>query len=147
MTNKIFLPALHSMLDDFRTFDNAFNSLYSNEEMRKLSHYNIEEDEKNYYIEMDMPGVKKEDLEIGVKENILSVYAERKRINKTNVVDANTENNKNNEVVVSRYEQSFNISTKGIDVENIEANLNNGVLKITLPKKEEVKYEKKISVL
>ena len=147
MTNKIFLPALHSMLDDFRTFDNAFNSLYSNEEMRKLSHYNIEEDEKNYYIEMDMPGVKKEDLEIGVKKNILSVYAERKRINKTNVVDANTENNKNNEVVVSRYEQSFNISTKGIDVENIEANLNNGVLKITLPKKEEVKYEKKISVL
>ena len=147
MTNKIFLPALHSMLDDFRTFDNAFNSLYSNEEMRKLSHYNIEEDEKNYYIEMDMPGVKKEDLEISVKENILSVYAERKRINKTNVVDANTENNKNNEVVVSRYEQSFNISTKGIDVENIEANLNNGVLKITLPKKEEVKYEKKISVL
>ena len=147
MDRRIFLPALHSMLDDFRTFDNAFNSLYSNEEMRKLSHYNIEEDEKNYYIEMDMPGVKKEDLEIGVKENILSVYAERKRINKTNVVDANTENNKNNEVVVSRYEQSFNISTKGIDVENIEANLNNGVLKITLPKKEEVKYEKKISVL
>ncbi|MEI0563221.1 Hsp20/alpha crystallin family protein [Brachyspira pulli] len=150
MTKRLFLPALHSMLDDFRTFDDAFNSLYNsnNEEMRKLSHYNIEEDDKHYVIEMDMPGVKKEDLEIGIKENVLSIYAERKRVNKNKVVDAqNAENaEKDNEVVVSRYEQSFNISTKGIDVENIEANLSNGVLKITLPKKEEVKYEKKINI-
>ncbi|MEI0476698.1 Hsp20/alpha crystallin family protein [Brachyspira pulli] len=150
MTKRLFLPALHSMLDDFRTFDDAFNSLYNsnNEEMRKLSHYNIEEDDKHYVIEMDMPGVKKEDLEIGIKENVLSIYAERKRVNKNKVVDAqNAENaEKDNEVVVSRYEQSFNISTKGIDVENIEANLSNGVLKITLPKKEEIKYEKKINI-
>ena len=153
MTKRLFLPALHSMLDDFRTFDDAFNSLYNsnNDEMRKLSHYNIEEDEKHYIIEMDMPGVKKEDLEIGIKENVLSIYAERKRVNRNKVVDAqNAENKENtekdNEVVVSRYEQSFNISTKGIDVENIEANLSNGVLKITLPKKEEVKYEKKINI-
>ena len=150
MTKRLFLPALHSMLDDFRTFDDAFNSLYNsnNEEMRKLSHYNIEEDDKQYVIEMDMPGVKKEDLEIGIKENVLSIYAERKRVNKNKVVDAqNAENaEKDNEVVVSRYEQSFNISTKGIDVENIEANLSNGVLKITLPKKEEIKYEKKINI-
>ena len=150
MTKRLFLPALHSMLDDFRTFDDAFNSLYNsnNEEMRKLSHYNIEEDDKQYVIEMDMPGVKKEDLEIGIKENVLSIYAERKRVNKNKVVDAqNAENaEKDNEVVVSRYEQSFNISTKGIDVENIEANLSNGVLKITLPKKEELKYEKKIEI-
>ena len=150
MTKRLFLPALHSMLDDFRTFDDAFNSLYNsnNEEMRKLSHYNIEEDDKQYVIEMDMPGVKKEDLEIGIKENVLSIYAERKRVNKNKVVDAQNAKNaeKDNEVVVSRYEQSFNISTKGIDVENIEANLSNGVLKITLPKKEEVKYEKKINI-
>ncbi|MBW5381329.1 Hsp20 family protein, partial [Brachyspira hampsonii] len=39
-----------------------------------------------------------------------------------------------------------NISTKGIDVENIAANLNNGVLMVTLPKKEELKYEKKIEI-
>ena len=150
MTKRLFLPALHSMLDDFRTFDDAFNSLYNsnNEEMRKLSHYNIEEDDKQYVIEMDMPGVKKEDLEIGIKENVLSIYAERKRVNKNKVVDAqNAENaEKDNEVVVSRYEQSFNISTKGIDVENIEANLVNGVLIVTLPKKEELKYEKKIEI-
>ncbi|WP_432633682.1 Hsp20/alpha crystallin family protein [Brachyspira sp.] len=118
------------MLDDFRCLD---NSMFYN----RMSDYKIEEDEKNYIIEMDMPGVKKEDLEVGIKENILSIYAERKKEDKT-------ENKES--VVVSKYEQSFNISAKGIDVDNIQANLDNGVLKITLPKKEEVKFEKKIEI-
>ena len=130
MSRRIFLPALNSMLDDFRCLD---NSMFYN----RMSDYKIEEDDKNYFIEMDMPGVKKEDLEIGVKENILSIYAERKKEDKT-------ENKES--VVVSKYEQSFNISAKGIDVDNIQANLDNGVLKITLPKKEEVKFEKKIEI-
>ena len=50
------------------------------------------------------------------------------------------------EEIVSKYEQSFNISVKGIDIENISANFENGVLTLTLPKKEEVKYEKKIEI-
>ena len=86
---------------------------------------------------MDMPGVKKEDLEIGIKENILSIYAERKKEDKTENKEA---------VVVSKYEQSFNISAKGIDIDNIQANLENGILTLTLPKKEEVKYERKINI-
>ena len=131
MSRRIFLPALNSMLDDFRCLD---NSMFYN----RMSDYKIEEDEKNYIIEMDMPGVKKEDLEVGIKENILSIYAERKKEDKT-------ENKES--VVVSKYEQSFNISAKGIDVDNIQANLDNGVLKITLPKKEEVKFEDRKSVV
>ena len=100
--------------------------------------YKIYEDEKGYTIEMDMPGVKKSDLEIGVKENILSIYAERKKVIKSEEGDK--------EEVVSKYEQSFNISDKSIDVDNISANFENGVLILTLPKKEEVKYEKKIEI-
>ena len=130
MSRRIFLPALNSMLDDFRCLD---NSMFYN----RMSDYKIEEDDKNYFIEMDMPGVKKEDLEVGVKENILSIYAERKKEDKT-------ENKES--VVVSKYEQSFNISAKGIDIDNIQANLENGILTLTLPKKEEVKYERKINI-
>lgn len=139
MSRRIFLPALHSILDDFRGFDDRFINFYNS----KMSDYKIEEDDKNYIIEMDMPGVKKEDLEIGVKENILSVYAERKKEDKT---ESKNGDKKEAFVVVSKYEQSFNISDKGVDIDNIQANLDNGVLKITLPKKEEVKYEKKIEI-
>ena len=139
MTKNLFLPALHTILDDFRGFDEAFNSLYNNNEVKRASHYNIEENDKNYCLEIDMPGVKKEDLEIGIKENILSISAKRKKMMKSDDGEVKEE-------VISNYEQSFNVSAKGIDVENIEANLNNGVLMITLPKKEELKYEKKINI-
>lgn len=128
--SRIFLPALHSILDDFDNFYNEENSV------SKYSDYKIEENDNSYTIEMDMPGVKKEDLDIGIKENMLSIYAERKRMSKTD----------EKEEVVSKYEQSFNISDKSIDVDNIAANFENGVLILTLPKKEEVKYEKRIEI-
>ena len=131
--SRIFLPALHSILDDFDNFSNFYNEENS---VSKYSDYKIEENDNSYTIEMDMPGVRKEDLDIGIKENMLSIYAERKRMSKTD----------DKEEVVSKYEQSFNISVKGIDIENISANFENGVLTLTLPKKEEVKYEKGIEI-
>lgn len=130
--SRIFLPALHSILDDFDTFYNEENSV------SKYSDYKLEENDNSYIIEMDMPGVRKEDLDIGIKENMLSIYAERKKVMKSDDGDK--------EEIVSKYEQSFNISVKGIDIENISANFENGVLTLTLPKKEEVKYEKKIEI-
>ncbi|WP_297297354.1 Hsp20/alpha crystallin family protein [uncultured Brachyspira sp.] len=137
MSRRIFVPTLNSL------FSNRYNNVGNYNHFRdyepRVSEYRIEEDEKHYIIEMDMPGVKKEDLEIGIKENILSISAKRKKAVKA-------ENGEAKEEVIARYEQSFNISTKGIDVENIEANLVNGVLIVTLPKKEELKYEKKIEI-
>ena len=138
MSRRIFVPTLHSIFSNANNrYNNALNRYRDYE--NRLPDYRIEEDEKSYSIEMDMPGVKKEDLEIGIKENILSISAKRKKMVKA-------ENGESKEEVVSSYEQSFNISTKGIDVENIEANLNNGVLKVILPKKEELKFEKKINI-
>ena len=137
MSRRIFVPTLNSL------FSNRYNNVGNYNHFRdyepRVSEYRIEEDDKHYVIEMDMPGVKKEDLEIGIKENILSISAKRKKAVKA-------ENGEAKEEVIARYEQSFNISTKGIDVENIEANLVNGVLIVTLPKKEELKYEKKIEI-
>ena len=137
MSRRIFVPTLNSL------FSNRYNNVGNYNHFRdyepRVSEYRIEEDEKHYIIEMDMPGVKKEDLEIGIKENILSISAKRKKTVKA-------ENGEAKEEVIARYEQSFNISTKGIDIENIEANLVNGVLIVTLPKKEELKYEKKIEI-
>ncbi|EKV58023.1 Hsp20/alpha crystallin family protein [Brachyspira hampsonii] len=139
MSRRIFVPTLHSIFSNANRCNSLGNCGAYSDYHNRVSNYRIEEDDKNYIIEMDMPGVKKEDLEIGIKENILSISAKRKKAVKT-------ENGESKEEVISSYEQSFNISTKGIDVENIAANLNNGVLMVTLPKKEELKYEKKIEI-
>ena len=48
----------------------------------------------------------------------------------------------NGDNALKKYAKMFD----NADIENIEANLNNGVLIITLPKKEELKYEKKINI-
>ncbi|WP_028330993.1 Hsp20/alpha crystallin family protein [Brachyspira alvinipulli] len=140
MSKRIFVPTLHSIFSNTNRYNNPVGNYnhYRDYEHRMLD-YRIDEDEKSYCLEIDMPGVRKEDLEIGIKENILSISAKRKKMMKSD--DGETK-----EEVISSYEQSFNISTKGIDVENIEANLNNGVLVINLPKKEEFKYEKKIEI-
>ncbi len=137
MSRRIFVPTLHSIFSNANRCDNNYNNYryYDN----RVPNHRIEEDDKSYIIEMDMPGVKKEDLEIGIKENILSISAKRKKIIKS-------ENGDEKEEVISSYDQSFNISTKGIDVENIEANLTDGVLTVSLPKKEELKYERKIEI-
>ena len=145
MSRRIFVPTLHSIFSNANRCNSTGNGGHYNgynaynDYHNRVSNYRIEEDDKNYIIEMDMPGVKKEDLEIGIKENILSISAKRKKTFKS-------ESGESREEVISSYEQSFNISTKGIDVENIAANLNNGVLMVTLPKKEELKYEKKIEI-
>lgn len=136
--SRIFLPALHSIWDNFSNVDNFYNFYNEENSISKYSDYKLEENDNSYTIEMDMPGVKKEDLDIGIKENMLSIYAERKKVMKSDDGDK--------EEIVSKYEQSFNISVKGIDIENISANFENGVLTLTLPKKEEVKYEKKIEI-
>ena len=87
------------------------------------------------YPEIDICSAWIEEFE-NTTENILSISAKRKKMVKA-------ENGESKVEVVSSYEQSFNISTKGIDVENIQANLNNGVLIVILPKKDATKDEKR----
>ncbi|MBW5381702.1 Hsp20/alpha crystallin family protein, partial [Brachyspira hampsonii] len=108
MSRRIFVPTLHSIFSNANRCNSLGNCSPYGDYHNRVSNYRIEEDDKNYIIEMDMPGVKKEDLEIGIKENILSISAKRKKAVKT-------ENGESKEEVISSYEQSFNISTKGID--------------------------------
>ena len=100
MSKRIFVPTLHSIFSNTNRYNNPVH--YRDYEHRMLD-YRIDEDEKSYCLEIDMPGVKKEDLEIGIKENILSISAKRKKMVKSD--DGETK-----EEVISSYEQSFNIS-------------------------------------
>ncbi len=128
MTNRIFLPSVSAM---FREFERSSNC-------KKTDNYSIEETQDNYSIEINVPGVKKEDIEIGVKEDKLSIIASRKKIDKVDEEEK--------EVVLSQYEENFTVNTKSIDLDSIEASLENGILTLKLAKKEEIKYERTISI-
>ncbi|PWU13170.1 MAG: hypothetical protein C5B49_15035 [Bdellovibrio sp.] len=106
-------------VDDF--FDRAL-SPRSDEIRRQVSSYDVEETEAGYLMTVDLPGVRKEDLKIEVVEKILTVTGQRKR------------SDGDGQKIFYR----FSIPASA-DAGKIEANLENGVLEIAMPKAEAAK--------
>ena len=92
----------------------------------------ITEREKDYVLEAELPGFKKEDINIDIDNNYLTISAERK-------VENEKKDDKGNLIRCERsygsFSRSFDIT--GIQQENITAEYENGVLTLTMPKKEE----------
>ena len=86
-------------------------------------------DENGYYLEIDLPGVEKEDIEISVNEGILTISGERKLERKEE-----KENYTRIESFFGRFERSFKLPADA-DSDNIEAKYENGVLKLFIPKR------------
>ena len=87
----------------------------------------------HYLLEADLPGFEKKDIRLDVNGDVLRVHAERH--------SRFEEKDKENKVVrmersFGSYNREFDIS--GIKAEEIKAKYENGVLKLVLPKKEQV---------
>ena len=89
--------------------------------------------EGDFHIEVDLPGVKKEDIEVKVDNNILTVSGVRKMKNEVDKGDYYLM-----ESAFGRYERSFTIP-KGIDQDRIDAEYKDGRLVIDLYKEESLK--------
>jgi HSP20 family protein len=138
MTLVKFNPArdLLSIRDNFdRMVQDLFDRRWDiSESMGELTPaVNIEENENEYVITAELPGVKKEDVKITFEDGALSISGEKKVEN---------EDKKENFHRIERrygvFSRSFAIPTS-IVVEKIDASFKDGVLKVTLPKAEEAK--------
>jgi HSP20 family protein len=89
----------------------------------------IEED-THFLLTFDLPGVKKEDVKIELRDQQLLVSGERKREIKEEVKGRLTQ-----ERFYGSFLRSFVLPTH-VDIEKVEANFDNGVLQISLPKTE-----------
>ena len=95
---------------------------------------NIMENEKDYQVEIAAPGMTKNDFKVRVEnDNELVIYLEKKEEHK----EDKKKNYLRREFSYASYNQTF-IIPEEVDVEHIAAAMNDGVLTITLPKKEEV---------
>ena len=92
---------------------------------------NIKENEKDFELELAVPGRKKEDFIIDVDNDILTVSAETK----TEEVDKE-ENYTRREFSHTSFRRSFTLPDT-IAVDDIKASYKNGILRFVLPKKEE----------
>jgi HSP20 family protein len=107
--------------DFFRFFDGA------DEEFR-LPSTNINEKEKEYVITMEMPGVSKKNVDVSLDGDSLVVTA--KKVDKIE-----SEGLIRKEIRAEKFRRSFQLGSN-IDREKIKAKMENGVLKLTLPKTE-----------
>jgi len=99
----------------------------------------IYEKEGNYHIEIDVPGFNKNDISIEVKDGYLIVTAE-----KNQEENVNEKNYIKKERVYGKYQRSFYLGE--LDVDNIDATLNDGTLKVVVPKKEITENKKVIEI-
>ena len=99
----------------------------------------LSEFEKIFTVSLDMPGIKKEDVNIELKDNQLYVSGERK---KTTLTDSETV--LKTEKVYGKCARVFTLP-KNVKAENIEARFENGVLEIMIPKEEKT-LPRKISI-
>ena len=94
---------------------------------------NIAETENEFEVELAVPGLKKEDFKINLEKNVLTVSAEKK----TEEVNENKKYSKR-EYSYSSFTRSFTLP-QSADQNKIEADYTDGILKLTIAKKEEAK--------
>ncbi|MDQ0965803.1 HSP20 family protein [Flavobacterium sp. W4I14] len=123
-------------------FNNVFDSLFSdavtkNKMVDKSPNVNIYENEAAYVIELAAPGLKKEDFQINLKKDTLSVWAEIKK-DETQVAKDFTRK----EFDYSSFARSFNLPDSA-DGDNITAEYKDGILSINISKKDDAKLQHK----
>lgn len=96
----------------------------------------IFEDEDALVLEADMPGVKREDLELTIENNVISLSGERKMEERKE-----SENYHRVERSYGSFTRSFTLP-RTVDTEKVKAEFKDGVLTVSLPKREETKARK-----
>ena len=118
----------------FQDFDTVVDSFlkpaYTNSVNFKPS-CDVNETDDHYLVSFDMPGIKKEDIKVEVQKNQLVISGERHRTQ-------GSESGLYNERRYGKFERAFTLPTT-INTEKIEAQFENGVLNIALPKAEVAK--------
>ncbi|ORY37370.1 HSP20-like chaperone [Neocallimastix californiae] len=107
---------------------------------------NLSEDENNYYIHADLPGMNKDQvkMELSDDDRVLTISEQKKEQKETN----KEENNKKYsriECSYGKFSRSLSIP-ENADINNIQARMENGVLEVTLKKMEPQKNEHKHSI-
>lgn len=124
----------HPFFND--VFDSLLNDSFIGDKLvSRVPAVNIAENDNEFHIELAVPGLKKEDFKINLDKNILTVSAEKK-------AEDNVEAKKysKREYSYSSFVRSFTLPDS-VDHSKIEADYSNGILKLTVAKREEAKFQ------
>lgn len=101
---------------------------------------NTSEGEFAYHVDVDLPGVKKEDIKVDLNKGVLTISGERKTKE-----EVKQEDYYKIETYFGKFSRSFTLPDN-VDIENIEAKSDNGVLEIVIPKLKDDVSKKSIEI-
>lgn len=101
---------------------------------------NTREGEFAYHVDVDLPGVKKEDIKVDLNKGVLTISGERKTKE-----EVKQEDYYKIETYFGKFSRSFTLPDN-VDIENIEEKSDNGVLEIVIPKLKDDVSKKSIEI-
>ncbi len=123
--------------DVLREFDRAFGRWPAWREAEMETAYypvDIHEDNENLYVEAELPGFKREEINVNIEQGVLTINAQRK-------AEEAKSGQHLKERTYTRISRRFSLPTT-VNTDKVQARLGNGVLSLQMPKREEVKPRK-----
>ena len=127
-------PMLHDEVE--RMFDSFFGIDRRRQDLQSFDwtpRVNVEEADDRFVVTADLPGMKKEDIDIQLQENVLTIKGERKH--------EKEEKEKNYHIFersCGTFQRAFTLP-ENVEMEKIDAEYRDGVLSIAIPKTEPAK--------
>ncbi|QNL23273.1 Hsp20/alpha crystallin family protein [Hyphobacterium sp. CCMP332] len=131
-SKRSYFPGFSNLFDDF------FNDeLYSNRMVGTMPSVNVKETEDTFHVELAAPGMSKNDFKVEADNNQLTISSEKE--------SNNEEKDENGKYTMREFNyQSFRRSftlPESANADKIAATYKDGVLNISIPKKEEAKQK------
>ena len=130
---NLMVNPTRDLFDWSREWENFFDGGKAAPVRQFVPAVDVEEDETHYLVNVEIPGVAKDNIKIEIKDSVLSISGEKKF--------ERTEKNKNyylSERSSGRFERRFTLP-ENVDADRVEAIHADGVLKVSIPKAEAAK--------
>ena len=127
------LPVFSNLWNNFLNRD--IDEFYVNSMTMRTPSVNIIEGKEDFLIEVAAPGLEKKDFTVNINHNLLTIEAKKELKS-----EASEERFSRREFSYNSFKRSFTLP-ESIVHENIDAKYENGILHISLPKKEEAKVK------
>jgi len=126
---------LHNMLDDFF----SDNRVQSRSLLRDTFKIDIAETDKEYYVEAELPGIKKDEINLSVEDDNLCIS-----VNRSEEVDRDDKNYIHRERRASSMSRRIHLADAKLD--EIKASLKEGILTVTIPKYVKMETSRRIDI-
>lgn len=132
------------MMNELSLLDTLFNDGYaalSQAAMYRVPSVNVKQTKESYVLEMELPGLEEKDIDLSIRDNVLTIASVDEKSKK----EEKTEDTfLIREISKGSFKRSFTLP-RDVDTDSTEASFKNGILYVTIQRKED-KGVKKIAV-